>query len=261
MLATVVRYRRLVWQHAVAQLRHRYAGTGFGVVWNVLHPLAMIAIYSVVFSAIMPAKVPGVGGSFSYVLYLCAGFLPWLAFADCVTRATTAFTDNAAYLKKLPIPESVFVVQAAGAATLGLLISFSLLILLSLAAGLRPSVYWLLLPIPLLALQALGLGVGLLLGTLNAFFRDVSQFLNVGLQVAMWTAPIVYLSANLPAGLRAALAWHPIVPALNGIRMLFLDAAIPGLSTWILMFAWPTVAIVIASAVLGALRKEIRDVL
>lgn len=262
MVISLIRYRRLVWQHAFTHLRHRYAGTGLGVVWNVLHPLAMIAIYSLVFSAIYkPPPVPGVEGPFAYVLYLCAGFLPWLAFAECVTRGATAFTENAAYLKKLPVPEPVFVAQAAASATLGLAISFSLLLIVAVAAGLRPTFWWILLPVPLLAMQALGLGVGLLLGTLNAFFRDVSEMLGVVLQVVMWTAPIVYLAGALPSAAQAIVAWHPLVPALHAVRSLFLHGQPPEVWTWVGLFAWPVGVIAIASLVFEKLRREIRDVL
>lgn len=262
MLGPVIAHRRLVWQHALSHLRHRYAGTGLGVVWNVLHPLAMIVVYSVVFGAIMrPAAVPGVEGPFAYVLYLCAGFLPWMSLAESLTRGTTAFTDNAAYLKKLPVPEPVFVAQAAASASVGLAISFSLLLVLSLAAGLRPTMYWLLIPVPLLSMQVTGLGFGLLLGTLNAFFRDVSQMLTVALQVIMWTAPVVYLSDILPPGLRAVIAWHPLTPVLDATRGLFLLGQLPGGQTWLLLLAWPAVAVAVGSWVFNRLRREIRDVL
>ena len=62
MVVPLLRYRRLIWQHAVADLHHRYAGTGLGVVWNVLHPLALIVIYSVVFSVILKGKAYGPDG-------------------------------------------------------------------------------------------------------------------------------------------------------------------------------------------------------
>ena len=262
MLLSVYRYRRFVWRHALSHLRYRYAGTGLGVVWNVLHPLAMIAVYSVVFGTIMkPPTVPGVEGPLAYVLYLCAGFLPWIALAECVSRGTSAFTDNAAYLKKLPVPEPVFVAQAAAAATLGLAISFTLLIVIALIAGLRPTAYWLLLPIPLLLMQTLGLGLGLLLGTLNAFFRDVSQMLVVALQVLMWTAPVVYLADSLPPTLRSLIAWHPLTPVLDATRSLFLLGKLPTAQTWLGLIAWPAVVLLIATAVFGRLRREIRDVL
>src|SRR3954452_13647317 len=101
MVVPLLKYRRLIWQHAIADLRHRYAGTGLGVVWNLLHPLALIAIYSVVFSTVLQSRVAGPDNHpIPYPLYLCAGLLPWLAFAECVTRGTSAFAENAAYLKK-----------------------------------------------------------------------------------------------------------------------------------------------------------------
>ena len=71
MVRGILSHRRFIWQSAVAELRHRYAGTGLGVVWNVLHPLALIAIYSVVFTALIPGRVPWLAGSrVGYVLYL-----------------------------------------------------------------------------------------------------------------------------------------------------------------------------------------------
>src|SRR3954471_8009279 len=79
MVVSLLKYRRLIWRHAVSELRYRYAGTGLGVVWNVLHPLALIAVYSVVFSAILqPARLqslPATAGRFGYLLYLCSGLL------------------------------------------------------------------------------------------------------------------------------------------------------------------------------------------
>src|SRR3954462_9223136 len=182
MLPSLYHYRGLIWRNAVADLRHRYAGTGLGLFWNVVHPLALIGVYSLVFTGIFKGQllerpVPGVGKQFYFLLYLCAGLLPWLAFSECVTRGTNAFAENAAYLKKLPIPEQVFVAQTAASATLGLGISFSLLLIVSLGFGHRPTVWWLLLPIPLVALQALGFALGLLCGTLNVFFRDIGQLL------------------------------------------------------------------------------------
>ena len=262
MIHSLYRYRSFIWRHAVTELRHRYAGTGLGVVWNVLHPLAVIAVYSVVFTGIMrPPDIPGVGRPFAFVLYLCSGFLPWLAFSECVTRGCHAFSDNAVYLKKLPIPEQVFVAQTAASATLGLGISFSLLLVVSLALGLRPSWHWLLLPLPLVSLQVLGFGLGLLCGTLNVFFRDIAQLLTVTLQVVMWTAPVVYLAGNLPDAVQPLLPWHPLVPALDAIRKLFLYRQLPGAGAWAGMVVWPTIALLIAWGAFHKLRAEIRDLL
>ena len=150
MIQGLYRYRSFIWANALAELRHRYAGTNLGVVWNVIHPLALIAVYAIVFTQVfteagrLPQPIPGVSNKLSFLLFLTSAFLPWLAFAECVTRGCNAFSDNAPYLKKLPIPEQVFVAQTAASATLGLVISFSLLLGISLLAGLQtisPSLY------------------------------------------------------------------------------------------------------------------------
>ena len=114
-------------RNALSDVRHRYAGSAIGVAWNVLNPLAQILIYSLVFSHLMASRVPGTGSGAAFALYLCAGLLPWAAFSDCVLRGANAFIENAQYLKKLPIPEQVFVAQNAAAATLFLGISMALL--------------------------------------------------------------------------------------------------------------------------------------
>jgi ABC-type polysaccharide/polyol phosphate export permease len=256
-------HRRYIWQSALAELRHRYAGTGLGVVWNVIHPLALIAVYSVVFTALMKARVPGhlQDQPFGYVLYLCCGLLPWLAFSECVTRGCNAFAENATYLRKLPIPEQVFVAKSAAAATLGLGISFTLLLAIAPLLGLRPAAAWLLLPLPLLAMQAMGYGLALLAATLNAFFRDVAQLLTIALQVVLWTAPIVYVADVLPGWARAVLPFHPLYPPLVAVRELFLNQALPPAWVWLGMVVWPLVFLAVARLAFTRLRAEIRDVL
>ncbi|HLL90174.1 MAG TPA: ABC transporter permease [Tepidisphaeraceae bacterium] len=261
MIVPLLRYRSFIWHRAVNDLRHRYAGTGMGVVWNVVHPLAVIGVYALVFSTIMSARVPGVGGRFAYVLYLCAGFLPWLAFSEAVTRGAGAFVDNAAYLKKLPIPEQLFVASSAVSATLSLMISFTLLIGIALVAGQRPTWHWALLPLPLVSLQVMGLGLGLLLGTINVFLRDVGQLLAIALQVVFWTVPIVYTIDLLPAWAHGPLAWHPLVPPIEAVRDLFLHARLPPATTWAALVGWPAVALAAASLAFNRLRAEIRDVI
>jgi ABC-type polysaccharide/polyol phosphate export permease len=263
MIQGLLTHRRFIWQSAVAELRHRYAGTGLGVVWNVLHPLALIAVYSVVFTTLMKGKVPGHADNerYAYVLYLCSGLLPWLAFAECLTRGCNALAENATYLRKLPIPEQVFVAKSAAAATLGLAISFGLLLLIAPALGLRPGATWLLLPVPLLLLMAMGYAVALLCATLNVFFRDVGQLLTVALQVVLWTAPIIYAKDVLPAWAQRLLPWHPLYPPLVAVRELLLNDSVPAAATWAGLLLWPLAFLLLAHLAFTKLRREIRDVL
>jgi lipopolysaccharide transport system permease protein len=260
----VTRYWPFILRHAWADLRNRYAATSMGIVWNVIHPLVLMAVYSLVFSTIMLVRLPdrpGFSTKLSFVLYLCSGFFPWMAFTECVMRGCTAFVANAGYLKKLPIPEQVFVAQGSTVAAMSLAINFCLLLIVTLALGISPTPYWLLLPIPMMMLLVLGFGIGLLLGTLNAFFRDVGELTGVSLQVLMWLAPIVYTIDILPVSVQKLVQWNPIVPALNAIRDLYLFEQMPGPWAWIKMAIWPVLFGAAGFAALRGLRQEIRDVI
>src|SRR5262249_7971906 len=105
------------------------------MLWNVINPLAQITIYPFVFSRIMVVHLSGGSEMGGFALYLCAGLLPWVGFSECVLRGANAFVDNATYLKKLPIPEQVFVAQSAVSSTLSLAVSMTLLFVITVFAG------------------------------------------------------------------------------------------------------------------------------
>src|SRR5688500_10790143 len=104
-LSIYARYFDRVWKFVNRDLTGRYMGASMGMFWTVIHPLVMILIYTLVFSRIMQAKVPGISEVYSYSIYLCAGLLPWNAFGESVLRSTTAFPDHAHLLKKAFIPK------------------------------------------------------------------------------------------------------------------------------------------------------------
>ncbi len=106
------------------------------------------------------------------------------------------------------------------------MISFGLLMVISIVLGHMPTLYWLLLPLPLVALQLMGFGLGLACGTLCVFFRDLAQLIPLVLRLAMWLAPVLYPLANIPSEkLRWLIGLHPVSPNLDAIqaRLAFLE--------------------------------------
>ena len=156
-----------------------------GAIWNIVIPLAQILVFTVIFTQIMSIRLPGLTSQFAFPLYLCSGFLPWIAFSECVLRGANSFLENAHYLKKMPIPEQVFVAQTAMSATLSLFISLGLLFILALIMGSWPTWLWLFLPLVAILFQGFGFGLGLLFATLNVFFRDIGQVLGILVQIWM----------------------------------------------------------------------------
>jgi ABC-type polysaccharide/polyol phosphate export permease len=262
MLGSLARHRKYVLASALAELRYRYAGTSIGFVWNVLQPLALILVFSLVFSHIVPVRSAGTASQgVSFLIYLCSGYLPWLGFTDCLMRCLNALPDNATYLKKLPIPEEVFVAKAALGALISTALSLLLLPLVLIAFGqpLGTTVPWIV-PAAIL-LIGFGFGLGLALGILNVFFRDINHLTAVILQLWMWCTPIVYTIEVVPERYRALFWLNPVHPFILAIREALLDNRIAPATTWLAMFGWDCVAIFLGLALLGRLRDEIRDVL
>jgi lipopolysaccharide transport system permease protein len=255
------RYRGFILRNAASDIRYRYAGSAAGILWHVINPLAQIVIYTLVFSRLMELRLPGVAGTGAFALYLCAGILPWTAFADCVLRGASAFVDNATYLKKLPIPEQVFVAQTAATATMSLGVSMALLLVVTALIGPGVSLAWLGVPVVLVLFQGFGFGLGLLASVLNVFLRDVGQALVIVLQIWMWITPIVYVEDILPAGLRALAPYNPAYPFIDALHGMVMRGAWPAGWEWPLMLAWAAGASIVGYLVLRRLRPEIRDVI
>lgn len=259
MILNLYRYRWYIVRNALNDLRFRYAGTGLGIFWNILSPLAQIIIYTTIFSSLMTLKLPGMASGSSFALYLCSGFLPWIAFSECVTRGCNSFVDNANYLKKMPIPEQIFVAQSAMAATFGMLISLLLLIGVSLLLGHPLQWSWLLIPLVAVLFQGLGFGIGLLLSSLNVFFRDIGNILNIVMLLWFWSLPIVYVEDILPAALREILPYIPAYSYIVAFREVFLYGRNPTVWVWLNMLGLAVGASLLGYVVLRKLRPEIRD--
>ncbi|MBX3362542.1 MAG: ABC transporter permease [Phycisphaeraceae bacterium] len=149
MLAALHRHRVYIARTAWRDVRHRHVGSAAGAAWNILRPVALIAVFTIVFGQIMTGRDGDGFRGVHFTLYLCAALLPWTAFSEAVSRGTHALVGSAAYLRKLAIDEEVYVAQSVLSAGISLLISMVLLLGLAVALGQGPLVTWLLLPLPL----------------------------------------------------------------------------------------------------------------
>jgi lipopolysaccharide transport system permease protein len=210
MIRALWAYRGFILGSVKREFQSRYQNSLLGAAWTVLNPLAMIVVYTVIFSQVMRTRLPGVDSSLAYSVYLCAGVLTWGLFAEIATRAQNVFLESANLLKKLNFPRMTLPVTVVTNALLNFAIVFSLFTLFLLVTGNFPGVVFLaLLPVlGLLVLFAIGLGVTL--GILNVFFRDVGQFFGIFLQFWFWLTPIVYPANILPARLAQWMDFNPM---------------------------------------------------
>ena len=97
-------YRGFILGSVKREFQARYRNSLFGALWTVLNPLSMIVVYTVIFSHIMRARLPGVDDGMAYSVYLCAGLLTWGLFAEITLRSQSMFLENANLLKKISFP-------------------------------------------------------------------------------------------------------------------------------------------------------------
>ena len=261
MIRVLYHHRKYIWENAWGDLRHRYAGSVMGIIWNIVIPLSQILIFSLIFTKIMVIRLPNLPSPFAFPIYLCSGFIPWIAFSECIMRGANAFLENAHFLRKMPIPEQVFVAQSAMSATMGLFISFGLLLIIAWVMGISPSFFWFFLPLIIILVQGFGFGIGLLFSILNVFFRDIGLVLGLLIQIWMWITPIVYPETILPDIYLTYLRFNPAYPFIHAIRDVFLFARVPQLWMWWAMIGWALGIPAIGYLILRKLRPEIRDVL
>lgn len=215
-------YRGFILGSVKREFQSRYRNSLFGALWTVLNPLSMIVVYTVIFSQIMRARLPGVEDGLAYSVYLCAGLLTWGLFSEITLRSQGMFLENANLLKKISFPRiclPVIVLLNAGinfAIILGLFLGFLLI------SGRLPGMAMLAL-VPLLILQVIFCaGLGMILGVLNVFFRDVGQFFGICLQFWFWLTPIVYPMSILPEPVQRLLGLNPMTALMHSYQNLFL---------------------------------------
>lgn len=226
-------YRGFILGSVRREFQAKYRNSLLGAAWSVLNPLAMILIYTVIFSQVMKAKMPGVDSTFSFGIYLCAGVLTWQFFAEIVGRAQTVFIENANMLKKLSFPRLCLPAIVVLGAALNFAIVFGLFTLFLVITGNFPG--WAYFGVfPLLLVQvAFSIGLGVTLGIFNVFFRDVGQAFGVFLQFWFWLTPIVYPVTILPDFAQRLLVLNPMADLVQGYQQIIVRGEFPDWSTLI----------------------------
>ncbi|WP_018231903.1 ABC transporter permease [Thioalkalivibrio thiocyanodenitrificans] len=209
------------------EFQSKYRRSMLGGAWTIIQPLSMIVVYTLIFSQIMQARLPGVESPFAYSIYLCAGIITWGLFAEIVSRSQTMFIENANLLKKVSFPRLCLPVILSLNALVNFVLIFGLFIVFLVAVGAFPG--WAMLAmIPLLVIQLLfSLGLGVSLGILNVFFRDVGQTVTVVLFFWFWLTPIVYPAAILPDRVEAMLRYNPMYPLMSAYQDIMVYAQAP----------------------------------
>lgn len=247
------RYRGFIVGSVRREFESRYRGSMLGAAWTVLNPLAMILVYTVIFSEVMRARLPGVDDKLAYGVFICSGVLTWGLFSEMVGRSLTMFIDNANLLKKLNFPRICLPIVSALNALVNFSIIFALFFGFLAVTGRLPGVALVAMPALLLLQLLFSGGLGMLLGVLNVFFRDVGQLFGIILQFWFWLTPIVYPSSILPESIRRLIQLNPMTALIQSYQNLFLFGRWP---VWGDLLPLLVVSIVLCCLALALFRRR-----
>ena len=221
-------YRGFILASVLREFQLKHKSAMLGGLWSILNPLSMIVIYTVIFSQIMKAKLPGVESMYGYSVYLCAGIIFWGLFAEMMARFQSLFLDNANILKKLSFPRLTLpiIVILSGLLNMSIILGIFYLFLLLTGQFFACSILAL---IPVLLVQLIfTVGLGMSLSVLNVFFRDIGQLFTIIVQFWFWLTPIVYPIAILPDVIqKVVLTWNPMAPLMNAYQTIFVYGVTP----------------------------------
>ena len=215
LLKGVYQYRHFIASSIRNELVNQFARSRLGGLWLVIHPLVMVAIYAFVLSAVLSAKFDGIDNDYAYAIYLTSGILAWTLFNDTLSRCLNLFVGNGDLLKKMRVPKVTLPLIAAGTVLANNLLLFATIILIFAFLGHPPTLAVLWMPVITGVLVLFALGLGLVIGVLNVFFRDLSQLVPIVLQFLFWFTPIVYPIVIIPDNMRHLLMFNPMYPLVS----------------------------------------------
>lgn len=236
------RFRDLLYQLILRDLKSRYKQTFFGALWVFGRPLVELGAYILVFGAFLHAPSDGV----PYPLFAFSGVVLWSFVAGAISRGSRAVQSESGLVAHAPFPKATLPLAAIAGALIDSLLAAVMLALLMAVQHVTPSPsVWLLIPV-LLILGILVTGIVLIASALNVFYRDVSQLVDVGVRVWLLLTPVAYAKSVVPAQFKALYDLNPLVGVFDLSR-----AALLGTGSLDLSVLWYPLAAGIALLLLG----------
>ena len=244
---------------AKRDLTERYSGSTLGAIWNFIYPLVSIVIYVVIFSSIMGARLPGSSSVYSYSIYLVAGIIPWTAFANTISRMSSAYLDKKHIITKIHVdlrtfPTFIIISETiVFAVTMGIFFGFLML------TGSKITYLIAFLPLIYFIQQLFAYSIGFFIGMFVVFLRDLKEMIAVVIQFWFWFTPIVYVFDILPKFAKQILIYNPALAFISGYQDIFVFQRIPGLLYLGLVFILSVCLLFAANFTYTRLEKDIRD--
>ncbi|MEK7141598.1 MAG: ABC transporter permease [Patescibacteria group bacterium] len=242
---------------AKRDISSRYLGSVLGPLWVIISPVAAASITTMVFSVVFRHTSEGV----PYFFVVLSGFLSWGFFNSSIAQATRSLVANRHIIlaHKFPLASPVVGTVFGRIADYVVILVF-LLVLLTFFGHSVSLIMVLFLPLVLILQLVLQIGFGLMTAVLNAYYRDIQNFVDVLLQLLFYATPILYPLSAVPHPWRIFIQLHPMALAVEATRAILLSRRFPG-SELLFLSGWATLALVVGVLVFKKLIRRMPDVI
>jgi lipopolysaccharide transport system permease protein len=232
-LRALYAHRELLVMWTMREISVRYKQSLLGAAWALLQPLALMLVFTLVFSVLV--KLPS--DDVPYPVFSYTALVVWTFFATSVTFAIPTLVNNMNLVTKIYFPREILPIGSIGAAFVDFVIASSLLVVLLVWFHMPLSAALLWLPV-LLAIQVLLiLGVVLPAAALNVLHRDIRFIVPVAVQLWLYATPVIYPVSVVPESFRTVYLLNPMTGLVDSYRQVLLHGAAPAPEPLLLSFA------------------------
>jgi homopolymeric O-antigen transport system permease protein len=217
----------LIFSFAKRDLLSRFKGSVLGIVWAVITPIVMIAIFTFIFAGIFGARFGPSSSTWDYAVYLFCGVVPWTMFQEAIQRSSTIIINHSNLVKRVVFPlETLPVAQAFSALANQLFATIALLLgVIVIQHQFHVTSVWL--PVLLIPQLLITIGASWLIASLGVFLRDIAQGVSLVLMAWMYLTPIIYPESIVPERFRGWINWNPFTALIRCYRRIFLEGLAP----------------------------------
>lgn len=210
----LVKYRELVRNLVIRDIKLRYRNSVLGFLWSLGNPLLMMAVFTLVFTILMPPDIP------NYPVFILCALLPWNYFNTAIMGAIDSIVGNAHLIKKVYFPREVLPLSIVLANLVNFLLALIVLFAMLFAFRVQLTPWALYLPLIIFIQTIFTLGLALIFATLNVFYRDTKIIMEVGMQAWFFLTPVIYRIEDLFPRYTRLMYWvNPMASFISWYRI------------------------------------------
>lgn len=256
-LTKLAQYRDLLYTLSLHRINVRYKQSVLGIFWALLQPLAMMLIFTFIFSYI--ARMPH--EDMPYAIFAFAALLPWNYFSSAVANATNSLVSHAQFVTKVYFPREILPLTYVVAAFFDFLVATTLLGVLMIYYHVRPTMNLLYAAPIILVLSCFAVAMSFLLSATQVRFRDIGVAVPLLLQLWLFATPVIYPLAAVPRRLRPFYVLNPMVGVVDNFRQVVLRGAAPEFNSLAVSAAISIVLLIVSYVYFKRVEATMADVI